>query len=197
MSDDWGSDPAEERQRKQIEKKVADDLGVKVGNLRKATTMSVHGYGWSKIAEECGYATPRSAQTAVERLLGETYTSSDLQSARTKARARYETILQSAMPDATNAYIRDDKGRVTTERNEAHFPAAALSVKLIESIARLDGLNAPTEIKYSPGAIEFAETIGAIKQTLNADAPESGSIFDDEDIIDAEEVPADAESAEG
>lgn len=197
MNDDWDDDPAEERNRKQVEKKVANDLGQKVGNLRKAVAMSINGFGWAQIAEVCDYATPRSAQSAVERLLGETYTNSDLQSARTKARARYEKLLQGVMPDAQSPYVRDKDGKVTDERNEMHLPSVAASVKLIESIARLDGLNAPTEIKYSPGAVEFAETMGAIKQSLNADAPESGSIFDDEDIIDAEEVPVDAESAEG
>lgn len=156
-------------------------------SLRAAVAAHLAGFGYDIIAERYGYADPKSAQIAVEGLLGRTFTASDLPAARNKSRARKERLLQSVWYDATHPFIVDEKGNQTEQRNEAHLASLDRAIRIAESIDRLDGLNAPTQVEiYRPGAEEFLTTVSELREALMAGGPREADIFD-ADIVDDEE----------
>lgn len=157
--------------------------------LRAAVAAHLHGFSYDVIAERYRYSSAKTAQVAVEKALGETYTSSDVVAARNKSLARKEHLMQSVWYDATHPYQVDEDGRRTSKRNEAHLPALDRAIRIGESIDRLLGLQAPTQVEiYRPGSEEFLETITTLKAELLRGQPQEGDIFDAE-IVDDEGEP--------
>lgn len=165
--------------------------------LRAATAAHLAGFGWDVIAERYGYSNPKGAQVAVEAFIGKTIGSGDLQAARYKSLARKERLLQSVWFDATHPFELDEFGEKTENRNEAHLASLDRATRILESIDRLQGLNAPTQVEiYRPGADEFLETIAELKKKVLEGTPQEGDIFDAEVVDDESEVETDAETSE-
>lgn len=149
--------------------------------LRAATAAHLAGFTWDQIATRYEYSSAKAVQVAVESLIGRTFTSSDLSAARNKSLARKEQILKGLYYDATHPFISDENGEKTGERNEAHLPAVDRALRVLESIDRLLGLNAPTQIEvYRPGAEEFMETLGEIRSAMLEGQVKEGDLWDAE-----------------
>ena len=160
-----------------------------LSTLRAAVAAHISGAPWDWIAERYQYSSPQTARVAVEKFIGETHTASDLTSARNKARARYERLLQGTWYDATHPFLVDDKGKQLAERNEAHLPSLDRARGLVGDLARLDGLNAPTQLQvYVPGADEIMEVVGALRQAKLEGTAKEANIFDAEVIEEDEDV---------
>jgi hypothetical protein len=155
--------------------------------LRAAAAAYLGGAPLDWIAERYNYTNAQTARLAVERLLGETYTNSDLATARNKARARYERLLQGAWYDATHPFEVNEDGEQTKTRNEAHMPALDRARGLIGDLARLDGLNAPTQLQvYTPGSEEIMAVVTAIRQEQMLGVAKEADIFDADEVTDEE-----------
>lgn len=155
---------------------------------RAGVAMYLAGYGWDFIAERQGYSSPKAAQVAVEKFIGSTYEATDLLAARQKSLARKERLVQSLWSDATNPFELDEDGRRTNRRNENHLPAVDRTIRVLEGLDRLQGLNAPTMVEvYRPGADEFLDTVRVLKEKVLEEIPSEGNIFDG-DVVDAEVV---------
>jgi len=179
--------------KKDLERFDEDDPQVSVSgdgkpNLRAAVAAHLSGFGWDFIAENYGYGNPKTAQVAVETLIGRTWTSSDLSAARSKSLARKERLIQSVWYDATHPFLVDDDGKQTNQRNEAHWAALDRAIRIAESIDRLLGTNAAVQVEvYRPGAEELLSTVAQLREELMAGKPKEADIFDAEVIDDEEE----------
>lgn len=146
--------------------------------LRAAVAAYLGGAPYDWIAERHGYTSAQSARTAIERFLGETHNASDLTAARNKARARYERLLQGTWYDATHPFMVDAKGQQLDERNEAYLGALDRARGLVGDLARLDGLNAPSQLQlYVPGAEELMQVVNELRETKMAAIAKEGDIW--------------------
>lgn len=160
-------------------------LDLPSSTLRAATAAHLAGFTWDQIAEKYTYSSPKAAQVAVETLIGSTFTSSDLAAARNKSLARKEQLLRGLHWDATHPYLLDTAGNRTEERNEAHLASVDRALRVMDSIDRLLGLNAPTQIEvYRPGAEEFMEIMGDIRGVMLEGTVREGNVFDAEVVDD-------------
>jgi hypothetical protein len=166
----WGEEP-----------KVKKDLAKPKSDIRAAVAAHLAGIPWDVIATRYTFSSPKSAQIAVETLIGETWTSTDLAAARAKSLARKERMLQSVWEDATSPWTMHPTTGKRQERNDAHLQALDRALRIAESIDRLQGLNAPTQVEvYRPGADEFLSTVGELRAIIMRDLPEEADIFDAE-----------------
>lgn len=156
--------------------------------LRAAVASYLGGAPLDFIADRYGYSSPQTARVAVEKFLGETHTATDLTAARNKARARYERLLQGTWFDATHPFLTDDRGTQLPERNEAYLPAMDRARGLIGDLARLDGLNAPTQLQlYVPGAEEIMTVVSELREAKLTGIAREPDIFDAEVVDDDDE----------
>jgi hypothetical protein len=175
---------------------VADDEVAKrpeptEAGLRAAIAAHLAGFPWDVIAERYNYQSPKTAQTAVETAIGNSWTSSDLSAARNKSLSRKEAILRGLYNDATQPYVLDKDGKSTGTRNDAHLPAVDRALRVLESIDRLLGLNAPVQMEiYRPDADEFMQVVTAMKQKLLEGEVKEADIFDAEVMDDEDESDA-------
>lgn len=152
--------------------------------IRAAVALHLAGADWDIIATRCAYSSPQTARVAVEKFLGETYTASDLTSARNRARARYDRLLQSVWPDATRPFEFDAAGNQTGERNEAHMAALDRARALIGDLARLDGLNAPSQLQvYVPGSDEIMAVVATLRQAKLEGIAQEADPFGEEIVV--------------
>ncbi len=164
------------------------------GTLRAAVAAHLAGFGWDIIAERYFYSSAKAAQVAVETMIGNSWTSSDLSAARNKSLARREAILRGLYADATTPYVLDDKGKPTSTRNEAHLPAVDRAIRVLEGIERLLGLNAPVQLEvYRPDADEFMELVSSMKQKMLEGEVQEADIFDAEVVEDEDEPDTEPE----
>lgn len=160
-----------------------------VSHLRAAVAAHLAGFGWDMIAERYGFSSPMVAKITVERFIGETFTSGDLQAARNKSLSRKEKVLQGIWWDATHPFMADGDGQATDQRNEAHLASVDRAIRVMEGIDRLLGLNAPTQVEvYRPEANEFLEVLAALKQKELEGQPTEGDIFDAEIVEDEDGI---------
>jgi len=153
---------------------------------KAAVALYLAGADFEEIATRCNYSTAAVARVAVEKLIGETYKPTDLEAARNKARARYERLLQGVWFDATHPYEVDEDGRPVENRNEAHLPSLDRARSLIGDLARLDGLNAPSQLQvYVPGADEIMAVVSTLREAKMEGIAREADIFDE---IEAEVV---------
>lgn len=160
--------------------------------IRAAVAMALAGYDYGQIAERFDYSSPFAAKTSVELMLGETVGEEDVKALRNKSLARKERLLSSLWWDATHPYLLDEDGKVTDQANERFFSASDRAARLTDSIDRLLGLNAPTQVEiYRPDTEEFLGTLAAMRQKILEGMPEEGDIFDVE-VLDEDEEGSDA-----
>lgn len=153
----------------------------KITAIRGAVAMFLAGYDLETIANRYQYSSAARAQEAIDRELAKSYTSADLSAARNKSLAQKMTLLRSLWPDATNPFLREEDGTITKQRNEAHLPYNKQALMVIESIDRLLGTNAATQVEfYRPDADEFLTTMASLRAIVLENEGVEGDIFDAE-----------------
>lgn len=148
-----------------------------------AVRLWLSGASHATIARELGYASAESVRDVIEKALADSVkTAEDIPRARAVRRRQLEELVKVCMPTAMNPKHKD-------HRNYVHTVAS-----LVDRLVKLDGLDAPVQVK-----MEHSVSHDAIRQwvekaapILGAPAPQEASIFgDNEIIVDAEVVTDD------
>jgi hypothetical protein len=145
-----------------------------------ALELRIMGVRWDEIAETLGYASPESAKTAVERALQRNLMDrkEDTDDLRKMAAARYDRLLRSVWPKATDPGTED-------RPNPEHLAAVKTAADITDRFVKLYGLAAPTEIAIrTPTQKELEEWVQTVSGKT---ALEEGDIWDAE-IVEDEQV---------
>lgn len=144
-----------------------------------ALALILYGASWSKAARITGYSSAFRCRQAVERVLAASANSSlDRDKMRVVTEKRLNKLLQSVMPKAIDP----------EEENHLAYNARALA--LVDRIARLYGVDAPTQIQVTATDERIAQYVGRVRELAGADvdAEEADIRNADPDIIDGEVV---------
>lgn len=149
-----------------------------------ALALKLYGASYTTIAEQMGYSSAARARQAVERLLA---TSADSPEDRDKMRElvgrRLDRLLQSVM------------GKAIDPRERDHLAYNARALAIVDRQAKLWGVDAPTQIQFTPTDHYIEEYVAKIRPLADADvAGEEADIFEADDIIDADVVDEDEEA---
>ncbi|WP_314475150.1 hypothetical protein [uncultured Microbacterium sp.] len=145
----------------------------------KAWRMRVAGGGWDDIAKALGMkGGAPAAYRAVKNYFGKV-PQVDREMLREIARQRGERLWL----------------RAAAAVEEAPSPAAIrAAVAVLERVAKLDGLDAPSRVEVSPEAADFMAVIDAAARGMGLVLPVEADIFDAE-YVDADEVEEDQSSS--
>lgn len=161
------------------------DLDISVGEYKTkaeaALALKIHGTNWSRIADVCGYSSPRRAQLAVERVLAASADSSDSRDTmRALQDRRYNRLLQSVMPKAIDPGT-DDKP------NPDHLAYNARALAILDRISKMWGLDEAIRVNVTPTDERISQVLdeiraaGGIQQELEeADIMEAEVVNDQE-----------------
>lgn len=138
--------------------------------VEAAMALMISGASFTDIARMLEYESAARAKAAVERALASTVGIEDKKTLRNIAAMRYEALLKSVMPRATNV----------KETNQLAYNQRASA--LVDRIVALHGLNAPTQIQITPSDEYLEQYTLNMKQTLGLDTdanPEADILEED------------------
>lgn len=171
---------------------VAGKKQVALRTVRAAVNMKIAGASYAEIAEVLEYTSPAAARMAVEQGLADAYEPKDTASLRRITNARLEGLFQMSWRNASETRpARDDFGDVipgTVERNPEQLPWIRQAADIVSRISKLHGLDAPTQIQVSPGALELEDTVSRLVAHAQRSLPREADIFAAEEVIDVAEV---------
>lgn len=137
-----------------------------------AVTLRLSGASYSQIAQTLGYPTALRARQAVERTLAEAADSpEDHAQLRYLESRRLERLLTTVWRRAGN------------DQDESHLAYVRTALAIIDRHARLNGLDAPTQMTvFTPSSIDMEKWVRGMVAQVAASANQEA------DIIDAEVV---------
>lgn len=143
-----------------------------------AAALWVRGASLEDLVDLMGFKDVNAARRAAEAALANSLTVPEKQAAMSLVWQRYEKLLKSVMPRATNS------------KDSQHLPYNARANALINDQVKLLGLQAPTRVQITPDQEYLDEFIGKVQRAagLDPDIVEEADIFDAE-IIDSEVEP--------
>lgn len=150
---------------------------VYAGSMQKvadAWAMRVRGAEWGEIARAVGYANPQNAMRAVRNYAGR-LPEPQMAELRSLWRERLEFLWPTAVRDV--------------ESGKPGGMRAAVAVA--QRAAQLDGLDQPQRVEVSASSSELTEMVRALVEAKGQRAIEEASIWDDDEIEDAEVVEDD------
>lgn len=166
---------------------LANDAEMANGNradetvAASATALMVAGASFDDIARMLEFKSARHAKRVVERALSSTVTLDEKKAMRILAARRYESLLKSVMPRATNV----------KESNQLAYNQRAQS--LVDRIVKLHGLEAPQQIQISPSDEYLASYAQQLAQNLGIDTNSE----EEADILEEPEMDSDCEPKDG
>lgn len=143
--------------------------------VEAAMAFALSGASFGEIARLLEYDSPTAAKNAVERMLASTVTIDEKASLRKIAAARYELLLKSVMPRATNP--KDSSQLAFNQRAHA----------LIDKIVRLHGLEAPQQVQITPSDEYMQAYTNKFKMAMGIDV----TLDPEADILDEPVDPED------
>lgn len=144
--------------RRQVSRRRADALG----RAEAAWSARVAGATWAEAAATAGYSCGENAARAVRQTYG-TLPELDRSEQRSLWRARLEALWRQALRDAL----------------ENHPGALTAAVRVAQAAARLDGLDAPTElVVHNPTAQELEAWVARMLSSTTPELEEA-DIFED------------------
>jgi hypothetical protein len=143
---------------------------------QSALALKLYGASHTQIAEQLGYSSAARARAAIERLLASSADSAeDRDMMRELIGKRLDRLLQSTM------------GKAIDPREKDHLAYNARALAIVDRQAKLWGVDAPTQIQFTPTDQHIDAYIQKIRPLAEADvAGEEADIFDAE-VIDDEE----------
>jgi hypothetical protein len=184
---------------------MADDIGFSdeiVPTSRRASPRSVQaavslkiaGASYQEIAETLNYVSPATARAAVEQGLADAYEAKDTASLRRITSARLEALWRLAWKNAEIEEVEVWRGSgedtyPVMVRNPEQAAYIRLGMDIAGRYAKLHGLDAPTQLSISPGAVELEETVTLLVAAAKRGTPAEADIFAEEEIVDADVVP--------
>lgn len=183
----WAADPDDVwglRERTAEDAPELSQVEQRRRRAQAALALKTRGADLGEIATVLEYATPGEAMRAITELLAQISEGDGPEAWKTQrqlARLRYEGLLAAVYPIAIDA------------TDEGFFQAQRQAAVLIDRVAVLDGLNAPTRhVVYSPGADEFEQVMTEVLDRAGLKAATEGDIFAmaelTELIVDADEI---------
>lgn len=142
-----------------------------------AVRLWLAGASHDTIAKELGYVNGNRVRDVIERALAQSVEDSgDIPRARALRRKQLEELVRVVMPTALKPSHKE-------HRNYVHTAAA-----LIDRLVKLDGLDAPVQVKmeHTMAHEEIRSWVEKAVQITGTGPSQEASIFDDEDIVDAE-----------
>jgi hypothetical protein len=142
-----------------------------------AFTLAVSGASWTTVAKIAGYSSAYRARQAVERMLASAADSPlDRERMRVLTERRLNRLLNSVMAKAVDP---DDP---------EHLPYNARALALTDRIARLYGVDAPTQVQITPTDERIHALVTRMMQIggIQADA-EEGEIMDEGERMEGEQ----------
>lgn len=141
-----------------------------------ALALKLYGASHTQIAEQLGYSSAARARAAIERLLASSADSAeDRDMMRELIGRRLDRLLQSTM------------GKAIDPREKDHLAYNARALAIIDRQAKLWGVDAPTQIQFTPTDQHIDAYIQKIRPLAEADvSDEEANIFDAE-VIDGED----------
>lgn len=140
--------------------------------VESAMALVVSGASFNDVARILNFKSGAHAKRAVERALASTVTLNEKDQLRKIATRRYEALLKSVMPRAT-----DPKAS-----NQLAYNQRAQSI--IDRMVKMQGLDAPTQVQVTPTDEYLAEYGERLAQQLGLEV----GIEHEPDIIEAEEI---------
>lgn len=123
-----------------------------------AVSMFLFGASYTDIKNRLGYSSAHRARIAVERALAESADSDeDRDRARLVVRKQLRRLLAAHMPQAVDV------------KNPNQLAYSARSLALIDRLAKLDGVDAPTQIQISASDDQIREYVELIMPMARAD----------------------------
>lgn len=123
-------------------------LSVAETRARKALSLHLAGFTFTRIAEECGYADRSGAYRAVQSILARDYPKEQVEEARAKISAQ----LQTALTPLWSGVVRGDR------------TALDGFLKITDRLMRLHGLDAPLKVEITG---EVDERLKALTAALD------------------------------
>lgn len=137
-----------------------------------AVTLRLAGASFEEIAETLNLIDARQARSFVITNLAARVTDDSRDTLRVEESARLERLLRSVWPKATNP------------ADAEHLPAAKIALAVIDRHARLNGLDAPTEVLvHNPTAREIDAWVAVVTQARTAEMRELEA-----DVTEADEL---------
>lgn len=153
---------------------VSEDAEDTPTRANAGVALRIAGASWSDIARTVGYSSAHRARQAVERALADTADDPEDRAAqRNLADRRLNRLLQSVMGKAVDPMNPD----------QIAFNRQALA--LVDRIARLHGVDAPTAVEYTtPSAERVAQVVGQVIGLIRTEQAAEADIIDAEIVED-------------
>lgn len=162
--------PDEPKKSRDHLKLVREEIGTVVDNktvdelttvTRREAMLKAWASGWTfgEIAERWGYKSPAFARAAIERALAD----ADIVMDRPAERARFTTSLL--------AHHKEAATRAADPEDEEQMAWMRMDIIVIDRLAKLLGLDAPTQVVITPGAEEFEVLTTALAIASGAVVP--------------------------
>jgi hypothetical protein len=160
-----------------------DTRAAAVVNLRMVGTP------WPEVVKELGYASVQSAQTAYYSALANLHPVENWETLRQVEAMRAENLLGQAMRMASADYLVDDKGNKIANTDKIRWHDQAL--KALQTHATITGAKAPTRMEVTADTAELNAMVQVLMQQHQGEITQEASIWDVEDVEDAEVVDDD------
>lgn len=169
-------------------------------SVRAAVNMKIAGASYAEIAEVLEYTSAAAARQAVEQGIADAYEPKDTASLRRITNARLEGLFQMSWKNAqeTRPAVDEwgDEIPGVVERNPEQLAWVRQAADIVGRLNKLHGLDAPTQLQVSPGAIEFEDTVSRLVAVAQRGLPKEADIFGEE-IVEAEEIGPEDEVLDG
>jgi hypothetical protein len=157
-----------------------DTRAAAVVNLRMVGTP------WPDVVKELGYASVQSAQNAYYSALASLHPVENWEVLRQVEGMRAENLLGQAMRMASADYLVDDKGNRIANSDKLRWHDQAL--KALQVHATITGAKAPARVEVSASTQELNAMVQVLMQQHQGEIESEASIWDIEDVEDAEIV---------
>lgn len=157
-----------------------DTRAAAVVNLRMMSTP------WPEIVRELGYASVQSAQTAYYSALANLHPAESWDTLVQMEGMRAEMFVNQAMRMMTADYLVDDKGNRIPNTDKIRWHDQGL--KALQLHARITGAQAPTRTEVTVDTRELNQMVQVLMQHEQGEITREASIWDVEDVEDAEVV---------
>jgi hypothetical protein len=140
---------------------------------RAAVRMDGFGFSLADIARMLLFPTPKDAFETITGTIAALVPEMDLATARKRHSSRLEMLLSAVIP------------RAIDPKNDEQLAYSKRANELLDSLARLHGTNAPSQVQVStPEADEFNRVLNTVFAHRNPDLPKEIDVFDLEENED-------------
>jgi hypothetical protein len=166
-----------------------DDISTPDTRAAAVVNLRMLGTPWPDVVKELGYASVQSAQTAYYSALAGLHPKENFEVLQQVEALRAENLLGQAMRMASADFLVDDKGNRIANTDKLRWHDQAL--KALQLHARITGAQAPARMEVTADTAELNAMVQVLMQQHAGEITQEASIWDVEDVEDAEVVEGD------